>query len=87
LRELVVAGVGGQAGGGGALDEGGGIDRQAAGGDGDALVVAIEKIEGVGGEVDTVAVSDVDFASEAKICGGVVGAGESVAGGSREGGR
>ena len=64
---------------GGVLHEGGGFDGEAVGGDFDALVVAVEEVEGVGGELQAIAVANVDFADEAKIGGSVVGSGEAVA--------
>jgi hypothetical protein len=46
VGELVVARIGGYVGADGALYEGGGGGDHAVGGDGDALVVAVEKVEG-----------------------------------------
>ena len=77
---MVVAGVGGDVGGDGVGYEGGrGVD-QAVGGDGDALVVAIQEIEGFGDEVEFVALAEAHEFGEAEVGGGVVGAGEGVAG-------
>jgi hypothetical protein len=59
--------------------EGGGFGGEAVGGDGDALIVAVEQVEGIGGEVEAAGVADVDFADEAEVSGGVVGASEGVA--------
>src|SRR5260370_36562960 len=61
-----------------------GIDRESVRSDGYALIVAIEKVEGVGGEVEAIAVSEVDFAGNTQIGRGVVGSGESVAAVARE---
>jgi hypothetical protein len=41
--------------------------------------LSVEEVEGVGGELEAVALGNVDFADEAEVGGGVVGAGESVA--------
>jgi len=45
--------------------EGGGFGGEAVGGDGDALVVAVEEVEGIGGELEAVAVGDVNFFARA----------------------
>src|ERR1019366_747110 len=49
------------------------------GGDGDALIVAVEEIEGFGDEVEFVALTEAHGFGEAEVGGGVVGAGEGVA--------
>jgi hypothetical protein len=67
---LVVTGVGGDVGGDRVGYECcGGVD-QAVGGDGDALVVAVQEVEGF---------AEAYEFCEAEVGGGVVGAGESVA--------
>jgi hypothetical protein len=43
------------------------------------LVVVVEEVKGVGGELEAVAMADVDFANEAEVGRGVVGSGEGVA--------
>ena len=53
--ELVVAGVGGKSCDGVTLDKGSGVCGQAVGSDCDPLVVPVEQIEGVGGEIQVAA--------------------------------
>src|SRR5882762_7207610 len=79
LGLLVVGGVGSDAYCGRVLGEGCGIGDQAVGGDADALVVAVEEVEGFGGEVEFVAFAETDFAGEAEVGGGVVGTGKGIA--------
>jgi hypothetical protein len=79
LGLLVVGGVGNSVDVDGVWSKGGGFGGMAVGGDGDALVVAVEEVERIGGELEAIAVLDVDFADEAKVGGGVIGAGEGVA--------
>src|ERR1700722_204978 len=76
---LVVGRVGNSIDVGAVGSEGGGFGGEAVGGDGDALIVAVEQVEGIGGEVEAAGVAEVDFADEAEIGGGVVGASEGVA--------
>jgi len=57
---------------------GGGGDK-AVGGDGEALVVAVEEVERFGDEVEFVALAEAHRPSEAEVGGGVVGSGEGVA--------
>ena len=61
------------------LHERGGLNSESAGSDLDALVVAVEKVEGVSRELKAVAFCHVDFAHESQVGRGVVGPGESVA--------
>jgi len=61
------------------LHESGGVGGEAVGGDGDALIIAIEQVEGIDTQVESIAVSDVDFAGDAEIGSSVVGSGEAVA--------
>jgi len=79
LRLLVIAGIRNSIYVGRVFGEGGGLDRQPAGGDLDSLVIAVEQVEGVGGELQSVARGQMYFAHEAKVGGGIVRAGESVA--------
>src|ERR1700734_251545 len=79
LGLLVVGGVGCSVYVRRVLREGGGFGREAVGGYGDALVVAVEEVERVGREFEPVAVAHVDFADQAQVGGGVIGSSESVA--------
>ena len=79
LRLLVVRGVGCSVYVSRILREGGSFGREAVGGYGDALVVAVEEVERVGREFEPVAVAHVDFADQAQVGGGVIGSSESVA--------
>ena len=76
---LIVSGERNSAHGNGVLREGGGFGREAVGGDHHALIVVVEKVEGVGGEFEAVALADVNLADQAQVGGNVVGPGEGVA--------
>src|SRR5580704_7778792 len=65
LRLLVVGRVGNAVAVGAVGSEGGRFSGETVGGDGDALIVAVEEVEGVGGEVEAAGVTEVDFADEA----------------------
>src|SRR5258708_22915010 len=56
-----------------------GIRDPAVRGNDQTLVVAVQKVEGLGDQVEFAALGEAEFASEAKVGGGIVGTGEGVA--------
>ena len=79
LRLLVVGGVGCSVYVSRVLRESSGFSGETVGSYGDTLVIAVEEIERIGGEFQTISVAHVDFADQAQVGGGVIGSGESVA--------
>ena len=77
--QLVVAGIGGDSSRDRALNERAGRGNESVRGDGDALVIAVEQVEGIGGEVEFTAFVQAQGFSQAKVGRGVVGSGEGVA--------
>src|SRR5258708_14345708 len=75
---LVIARVGSDADFCRALYEGRGIRDQAVRGNDQTLVVAVQKVEGLGDQVEFAALGEAEFASEAEVGGGIVGSGEGV---------
>ena len=65
--ELIITGVRSQSGGSGALNETCGIGREAIGGDGNALVVAVEKVERLDDEVEFVALAQMNLTDDAQV--------------------
>src|SRR5271156_4011768 len=76
---LVVGRVGNSVNGCAVIGERSRFGSQAVGGNSDARVEVVEEVEGIGGEVEPVALADMDFTNEAEVCGSVVGPGEGVA--------
>src|SRR5271166_792880 len=72
LRLLVVSRDWNSAHRDGVLRERCGFGRQAVGGDGDSLIVVIEKVEGVGGEFKAVTLADVELEHQTQVGGNVV---------------
>ena len=76
---LVIGGVGNAIDTGGVWNKRGCLGRQSIAGYGDAGVEMVEEVEGICGEVETVALGDVDFAHKPKVGGAVIRSGKGVA--------